>query len=182
MNGDTPNQSLAPGSGATSRIMSARSTTGWIFQRVGWSAAVCVLAASIAGVFGDGPLSRCEETSGDGAISVRYERFVRLNSPARIRIFVRPDQSRPAEMTSLWIERQYLDDMKLVRVMPEPVRSEVSASKITMVFAATGESATLIEVSMWFTTEGVGRLSGRVGHGVEEDGRSEIELTQWSYP
>lgn len=111
----------------------------WRVQRAGWAAGVFILAAALAGLFGHGPLSRAEAGSRDGPLHVRYDRIVRNQAPADLRLsfFLDPAGGE----TTLWLSSALVQNIELRSVMPQPLRSWSTPSRTGFVFAAPAGAA-----------------------------------------
>ena len=95
----------------------------WRVERIGWATMTVIIVAALAGFFGDGPLSRVTSMTSDGAIRVRYERFVRFSAPTTLEIHVAPSASgRPIHLR---VSANYLSDMT-----PRSIAPHVSATSL----------------------------------------------------
>ncbi len=56
----------------------------WLFERLGWTVLILVIAAAAAGIFAGGPLSAA--TAGGAAVSAEYERFARRGVDTRLTV------------------------------------------------------------------------------------------------
>jgi hypothetical protein len=102
----------------------------WRVQRIGWIAIAAVLLLGIAGLFGNGPLSRASAV--DGPLHVEYQRFVHNKAPTTLSITLRDLKS---ESIRLAIDRQYLDAVPIEHVRPLPIRTESSGNDVIFEFA-----------------------------------------------
>lgn len=103
----------------------------WIAQRVGWGAMAAVVAAALAGAFGDGPASR-RVLLDDGA-RVVFDRTIRQRSPTTVEIRVPPGLRGEVAVA---LDSRYVAAMRLQRVVPFPSRVESGGGTTTFVFAA----------------------------------------------
>ena len=55
----------------------------WRIQRIGWLVWAMLLLAALLGLTGSGWLSGAEVTSDDGAVTVKYDRFLQVNATDR---------------------------------------------------------------------------------------------------
>ena len=88
-----------------------------------------LLLAGIGGVFGNGPLSNASDAS--SALRVRYERFLRRESPTELRIDARPQTSDEARIA---VSSDYLHALRLDNILPPPERLEESGEDVILVF------------------------------------------------
>jgi hypothetical protein len=143
----------------------------WRIERIGWVCMALVILAGLAGLLGSGPLGRGTHT--EGALVLQYQRFARMEAPMRLELSFGADAVRDGK-ARVWIERRYLERVKLERVVPQPETVEAGAERLTYVFAAQpqGGSATF-----HLQSETFGRLQGRVGAA-----RSIVSFAQIVYP
>lgn len=129
---------------------------GWVIQRVGWAVMALVLAAAAAGLFGGGPLSRAEAQA--GALRVEYPRFARREAVTTLKVHLPPAREGEAH---LWLERAYLEKLRIARIEPPPARVLAGAQRITYAFAAEGGAA--VSIHLQFIDSGA--LAGTLGSG-----------------
>lgn len=131
----------------------------WKIQRAGWLAMMLVVAAGLLGVFGRGPLSRASVEDAQAAWRLEYERFGRYESLQPLRLDVQPGNAR---QTSVWLDQGYLADVRVDRIVPEPVREELSADGILYVFEwQPGQRPG--RITFYVTFERLGLVEGRIG-------------------
>lgn len=99
----------------------------WKVQRAGWAAMALSVAASLAGVFGGGPVSRERAESPDKVWSVEYERFVRRAADTELRyLFAAGAVSDPIRLK---LDKGYLGKMRLESApWPKPRHSNWCSS------------------------------------------------------
>ena len=100
-----------------------------IFWRLEWvlfAIIVLVMAASLAGLFGDGWLSRTESTSGD--VTVRYEQFVRLDKGTIVEVALAGGE--------IAFSRDYFSDFRLEQVVPTPTAERIDGDELVFAFDA----------------------------------------------
>lgn len=143
----------------------------WVVERLGWSAFALIVLAALTGFCGPGPAS--STTRASGALEVRYDRFVRLQSPAAIEITlpVRGDQVR------LQVSRDFLAQMSIEQVIPEPGSVEADTAFHTYVFVPAA-GAEQIRVEFLARPGTVGRVRGVV----QLEGGERVAFTQFVYP
>lgn len=148
----------------------------WRIQRLSWIAMLLLLAAALAGVFGDGPLSRV--SAGDTAtLHAEYQRFVRHHAPALLRLRIGGRALGADGELRLAVSRQYLQAFEIGRITPEPQRVAGSADELVFVFAlAPGVRA--LEVTFELQPAQLGSHSGSVRAG----DRASLHLKSFTYP
>jgi hypothetical protein len=144
----------------------------WLIQRIGWTLMLLVMCSALLGVFGSGPVSKTVINQSD-KLSLEYERFARYESPTSLKIKVNsPGENNEAH---IWISRNYLDDVKIERIVPEPQNVRAEGEWLVYVFKR-GAPGDLV-VKLDFTTQVFGRVSGVVAsQGVQ------LTINQFIYP
>jgi len=122
----------------------------WTAQRVGWVIVGSVIAASLAGLFGTGPVSRASaELAG---LRLEYERFGRLQQPTKLRFFISGAQPE----IQIALGRDYLDSVRVEAITPAPLRTEADGRWLVYRFAG----AAPMSVTFNLNPEDFGGLSG----------------------
>lgn len=134
----------------------------WRVQRVAWIVLALIVMAGLAGVTGGGPLSRAAVATEDGRLRVEYERFVRMQAPSQLKLYFGKETVRGGEMR-VWFDRGYIEQIKLDQIVPQPLRTEASADRLTYVFAATDGQAGALAIDLQL--QRFGRASARLGVG-----------------
>jgi hypothetical protein len=134
----------------------------WIVQRVGWGLMGLLVIASAAGLFGSGPVSSAETRSAGGEVAVEYERFLRYDAPARLRIAVR--EAAPEGTIAVRLNREYLDAIKLEHVVPRPERVEIHGDSVVFLFRQANPGQPLL-ATFDYEAQRIGRLRARVASG-----------------
>lgn len=132
----------------------------WRFERAGWVLLSVLLLAGVLGLFGTGPFSRMQEASADGAVSVDYPRFMRRQSPESIRIDLAAEAG-PGSLT-LSIGREWLDEVTLQSVTPEPGHVELRPDRLVYSFGRDGPAGTHA-VHLRFEAHSAGIVRGEFG-------------------
>lgn len=146
----------------------------WRFQRAGWIAMSLVLILALAGLFGTGPLSRTTRTADAGAVSVEYDRFIRYDSPTRLRVHAPLETDTTVRV---FLSQEYLDRVLVTNVTPHPDAVTVQSDGAVYRFHAT-TSGRAITVIFDIKSDTIGPLSGTIG--IPE--RSLMTIQQFSYP
>lgn len=148
----------------------------WQIQRMGWALMLLVLGAALAGLLGPGPLSKAIAEVRGGDLSVHYERFVRYQAPCRLRIRIGPNAVTDGKVR-LWVSRQFVDQIEIQRLDPEPAVTELHPRGLLYVIAA-GQLREQATVTFHYQPDQYGKLPVSVGL---ENG-AQLALTQWVYP
>lgn len=137
--------------------------------------ALAVVAAGL-GLLGPGPLSRTRAATPDQTAIVEYERHARKSAETTLRVELLP-QALGRDEVRLSLDQSYLDRMQLMRIVPAPVRSEVSSGEAHFVFASP-EAGPGTFVNLTFQPERPGPVAGTL----RIDRRSSISLRQVVFP
>lgn len=148
----------------------------WLVQRVGWGIVLLLLLAAAAGLLGSGPLSEETARSADGALGVRYGRFVRHRAPTTLQLQLAPGVADQGQVR-LWLDLQYLDGLTIENVFPEPERVEAGPGRAIYVFtlASPDQPAT---ITFNLLHEGSGPTHLQLGL----DGGPALDRRQFVYP
>ena len=125
--------------------------------RVLWFALLALMAATLLGVFGNGPLSAAQAGDDVTGLRVEYERFGRLGAAMRTTVQLRPPVNGHASFT---LARPYLDAVRIVAITPEPDSAVPSASEVRYEFTRLTVPAT---ITIDFEPRTFGRIRGRIG-------------------
>lgn len=110
-------------------------TRNWRVQRLGWALMGLMVLAGLAGLFGRGPLSHAEATSGGGALTVKYERFVRHAAPSEVEFVVQPSAIEGG-VVRLLVSRAFLQGLQVEGVEPPPETAALSGDYLLYAFPA----------------------------------------------
>ncbi|MCC6492702.1 MAG: hypothetical protein IT424_06755 [Pirellulales bacterium] len=146
----------------------------WRWQRVGWAVWFLTLAAAVAGLLGNGPLSDATATASDGSMAVEYERFLHRQGPSVLSLLIRSGSS---DTLQLRIDNQYLRGVKIERIEPEPQQTLAGDALQTLVFARAPE-AEFVHVRIHYSPEHMGELAGALSVA----GGEEVRFWQFVYP
>ena len=133
----------------------------WVVQRVGWGIMALATLAALLGLFGRGPLSRTTAGKESEPLSVEYNRFGRFQSPTTLRVHLTPDAGHKS-LVRVWLDRNYLENVQLQQVTPEPERVEVGSERLIYVFQLS-ELNQSTAVTFYLQMEQIGFLPGQVG-------------------
>jgi hypothetical protein len=152
----------------------AYSERGWRLQKAGWACLALLLAAGLAGLLGDGPLSERTVRDGDGLV-VEYLRFARTSADTPLRVWV-GEGAVPGGAARVWLDSAFLANQEIAGITPQPDRVEAGPDRLTYVFLAPDGGP--IEVRLDLRPKAVGRHPVRVG---VPSGR-QVTFTQIVYP
>ena len=132
---------------------------GWLVDRVAWAALLLVIVAGLFGLFGQGGLSSQRAQSPDGRLAVEYERFARRGGDNVLRLEITGQSG--ADSLSLWLDRQYVEAMKVDGISPEPQEQVVAVDRY--VYSWSHEPDVTLRVTFDFTVSDIGGLTGAAG-------------------
>jgi hypothetical protein len=120
------------------------------FERIEWRAAsvlfwglIALVAATLLGLFGNGPLSRSSAVSADGSLRVEYDRFGRFGAPMRMTVHIRPDADGTAAFT---VTRDYLQAQRVEQITPPPTTTETAGDAVRYVFRPAGSEPLAVTI------------------------------------
>jgi hypothetical protein len=115
----------------------------WIVERVSWLALGLLVCVALAGLFGQGPLSRATASTGEQGIAVDYERFQRITRIARFEIRMAPFDSQDA---TLRLSRQFQESYEVSSIQPWPLRSTAGPETLELAFARPASGDLLVTI------------------------------------
>jgi hypothetical protein len=115
----------------------------WTIERIGWAAMLAILLIASAGLFGHGPIgvAAIEHES----LHMEYERFGRYHAPMNLRFTLGPVPQEHGRLT-IWLPNRYLIHMRIVGIVPQPERMDVSSDGLRFIFSAEKEPSTSLVV------------------------------------
>ena len=151
----------------------------WRIERIGWWGIAAVVLAAAAGLFGHGPLSRATLHVADSitpspGMSLDYERFGRAHGESQMRLTGPPDRIDDGTF-SVWFSREYLGEVEVLRITPDPAAQELASNGMRYHFRVQDGSPA---VTFRFKPQRPGRLSGQVRL---NDGPP-ANFQQWLFP
>jgi hypothetical protein len=146
----------------------------WRVERIGWLLMVLVLAATLLGVFGDGPLSHARSGSSQH-LSVRYDRLLRSSAPAQY-AFVANAAGASAGELRLRFDRSLMEDIELDSIVPQPETEDAGPDYTEFAFRVRGNAP--VNIDLRYRPATFGRRSGRVSVG----GQHAVLIDQFVYP
>lgn len=149
----------------------------WKVQRVAWILMALISLAALLGLFGRGPASSAHAGSDESGLRIDYERFVRQESPGSITAHVGAPVLRPDSTVELWLDRQWLAEMELRYITPEPESTRIEADRVIYNFRVNPASAP-VRVTWYLETHALGSSTGRIG----AIGGPSLSFAQFAYP
>lgn len=148
----------------------------WLIQRVGWVAMTAVLAAALAGLLGDGPLSHAVAGERGGALWIEYQRFGRWQAPEEMHVHLGAGQAKGGR-ARIWLDRDFVERLEIDGVTPPPAAVEARADRATYEFLAPEEGGDL-EITFNVKPQHWGRKHGRIG----VEGGPAVAMSELVYP
>lgn len=145
----------------------------WRMQRIGWWLLGMFVVAAALGVFGDGPASRQRLVAPDGQLTLEYERFVRVDAPAQMRVEIAPPAG--TRDVQLWLTRDYAQRIEITTINPQPVDTAAGREALFYRFRLTDTPTAIV---FDFKPRNPGRLHAAIGLA----GAPGIRFTQRVYP
>ena len=142
----------------------------WRVQRIGWVLVALFLAFAVAGLFGNGPLSRAHADNGAGRLD--YQRFTRFGLSTDL--VVTPAASAHG-ITRIAISRDYLEAFRVEHLTPEPAAVRLAGPNIIYEFASAAPGAA---ISFHITPQRLWRRSVTI---TIDDG-APLHISQLTYP
>ena len=142
-------------------------------EKTAFAGLILFIAAAMAGAFGDGPASDAHTASDDGRLQIEYQRFLRRQAPQVLSITLPTSGRREVELT---IDREYLRDIEIDDVFPEPISTTTHATS-RLTFATEGRGS---EMTVWIHFKPLysGSLTGKIASTVHGTAR----FDQFVYP
>jgi hypothetical protein len=116
----------------------------WFVQRIGTGMLFLFVGAAMLGLTGmGGPLSHADVSDADGALRVEYERFVRRNAPATIKVRLR---GGPGDLR-FWVSSSYLEHVRIDTIVPPPQLVLIESDRqVFMIRSATPDVLVTLEL------------------------------------
>ncbi len=149
----------------------------WKVQRIGWIVMLLIVIAALLGLFGRGPLSSAHVGESGAALSADYERFVRLEAPQQLTLYVGAEAVRPDSTAQIWLDREWLAGTEVKAISPEPAATVAGAERNTYTFRV-DPSSLPARLTFELQSHSLGPITGRLG---VSSGPS-YTFSQFSYP
>ncbi len=132
----------------------------WRFENAVWALFAVIIVLDLLGAFGRGPLANAEERSGDGALSVQYERVERFSTPSIMTIHFEPSAIHDGKV-QLWMSNALLKPLGNQRIIPQPASSKVDAGGVAYTFDA-GRAPASVDFALEPAKPGLYHLAMRI--------------------
>jgi hypothetical protein len=140
-----------------------------VVHRLSALLAVLLLAAGLAGVFGEGPLAHASAQSAGGRLQVDYDRFVRTAASTSLQLTL----SGAHGQTSFALSNAFLQNAGSPQISPQPSNATVLPDRT--VYSLPVRSSGQVQVSFSPETIGVHRVTVWAG-------RDLVTFRQFTYP
>jgi hypothetical protein len=130
----------------------------WRVQRIARVVAVLILALSLTGAFGGGPLSH--HTASSGGCSLEYERIGYRDTPQVYLFKLAPEVARSGKVR-VSFDNEALSHMQLEQIVPEPSTTRLKADGILFEFEVE-EGEGRRELRFLFQSDAVGPRTTRI--------------------
>lgn len=147
----------------------------WTFERVGWIVMGLTAIMGLIGLLGPGWLSHTKAQSKDSSLGLEYDRFGRFQAPTTLRIHLGAN-AQQQDGVQVRIARNYLENVQIQQITPEPVSVQAHSKHLVYTFAAKLTQPTAI--TFYLEPEQIGMLPGSV----ELPGKQQINFKQFIYP
>lgn len=149
-------------------------------QRAAWLVMLGVIIAALLGAFGGGVLAEATaRADGPPALTVRYDRLARYQSPTEMVVEVGP--AGAAGELQVAVSRGYLADVRLTGVTPEPERVTLEDDLYVYRFQVEDWSEP-VRVHFELEPDHWGRLTGRIRARSGDAASGWAEVRQFVYP
>ncbi|HEX5420221.1 MAG TPA: hypothetical protein VFY39_09490 [Gammaproteobacteria bacterium] len=152
----------------------------WRIERIGWCAILLIVLAEVLGAFGGGPFSTAMAVSPNGSLSAEYARLSRMTHPSLLQVRIDESAVRGGEVR-LWLSRDYVDDMQVQQVTPQPKSIEIGTGRLTYMFDAAPTSGPL-RITFALQAQRMGKIRGAAGLDSGRAGGTVIRFSQFIFP
>lgn len=132
----------------------------WRMERVAWMVMLLLMAASLLGVFGSGPLSRAQAGQ-SGTLTLDYDRVQRSSAPTEYRFEAAPALARDGQLR-LRFDAALLEEVELDSIVPEPETVRSGPGYTEFAFALDAAAAQPASIVFQFQPATFGHVRGRV--------------------
>ncbi|HET6527945.1 MAG TPA: hypothetical protein VFG39_04265 [Balneolaceae bacterium] len=103
----------------------------WKVQRAFQVLMLLFLAAGLMGLFGKGVLSK--KTISHEGLDIEYQQYVRVKTPTKLSIYLK----NPLDTTVISFNSDYLRDVRIDQMMPQPIASGTENNRSFFTFNTT---------------------------------------------
>jgi hypothetical protein len=145
-------------------------TKEWRFQRVGVAILFLFVLAAFLGFTGmGGPMSHGEAGERGGPLHVEYQRYVRRNAPASIKLHLRGE---PGDVR-FWVSAPYFEHVRVDSIVPTPQLVSIETNRHVYTIRTVSPDTT---VTLELEHQTIGHRDAEVGI---VEGPS-VRFTQWA--
>lgn len=130
----------------------------WVVQRVGWTAMLVIVFASLLGAFGRGPISSVSAGTAEAGLEIEYNRFARHLAETDVRI--RASRKANDSTIAIRVTEDWISQFEILSISPEPDRTITRAGGRTYEFRAS--DAGTVQVTFKMQPQKIGRHSGSI--------------------
>jgi hypothetical protein len=130
------------------------------WQHIGRFTLALFIAAGLLGVFGSGPLSNAVARSPDGLAQIEYERATRAQASTVLRLQVSSKRALGGVL-DVWMDRQFVDGIRLDQIMPEPERSWSGPQRFEFEIPALRD--TVVTITVHYRPQEIGMTEATLG-------------------
>jgi hypothetical protein len=143
----------------------------WAIQRWAWWLLYLLLAATVLGLLGNGPLSTRHIRSPGGA-ALELDRFMTAKSTNRLVVTLPPSSGEVRAV----LDARYLEQIEIQDIRPEPEKSVLISEGTAFVFSADSDKP--MQVQFIFEPRTAGLVKGWLSVG----GGARMNFWQFVYP
>lgn len=132
----------------------------WKIQRIAWMIMGAALVAALLGFLGHGPFSRATLGGPDDPLRLDYDRLAQYEVASELSLRLLAQGGKPA---AVWIDREYLTKVQLDGIVPAPERTELSADRVTYLFALSSSGDQPVVITLYVRMKEAGRVRGAIG-------------------
>ncbi len=145
-------------------------------QRGCWVALSLLLVGGVAGLFGNGPLSKATAEPPGGEMRVRYDRLARRETPAILELHL-DKRAIASGQVRIRLNRDLVERLRLKDIVPDPLSTEPLSDGARFTFRTdpTHDSATIVFIE---DPSRPGIIDGEVA----VEGAEPVRFRQFVYP
>ncbi|MEK0361807.1 hypothetical protein [Pseudomonas sp. CBC3] len=144
----------------------------WTLERFGWIALCGLVAITLLGVFGAGPLSQTEARTANGDLLITYERFERNGAASQLQI-----EARAGSDGQVWlsVDGALLERFTIEGIHPQPITAESFGNGMRVQLQPDAQGWAIVYLSL--RPDGIG-----LARSVAQLNGQSVTLTQFIYP
>jgi hypothetical protein len=131
----------------------------WVVKRAGRSIMLLTVTAALLGLFGDGRLSKKMQSRYPG-FKLEYDHLLRYKKKYHLNCFL--DTDKLPDTLKIWISHDYLNQIEIDRIQPEPLRWETGKNKVYFIFPVR-EKTSFQRITFALNAEKTGMTEGKIG-------------------